>query len=205
MSIIPEDILEILKYFEMYDDIYNLIKLDQYSDYLPYFFNFFLEKKDINFITFFFGKDYMYIKYIIDFYSDSDIEYLKFLTTKFNIDIINHDYCLSNRACVKNNLELLKFLIKKGLKIPKRNSSMMYFAIQNNSEEVFKFLLEKYENVNDEENNIFKTLLQFKRLNLIELLFKHGYKFKKSDLFILNKLDKTFVYEVISKYDFLMK
>lgn len=205
MSIIPDDILEILKYFELYEDIYNLIKLDQYSDYFPYFFNFFLEKHDIDFIKFFFNKEHEHIKYIIDYYADNDVEFLKFITIKFNIDILNQDYCLYNRASVKNNLNLLKFLIQKGLKIPKSNSSMMYFAIQNNSKEIFEFLLEKYENVNDNENNIFKTLLQFKRLELIELLFDNGYKFKKSDLVILNNLDKSYVYNVISKYDFLMK
>ena len=89
---------------------------------------------------------------------NNDIEYMKHIINNTDVNIDSAQYTTGNTAlnyaAMKNNLDIVKLLVKAGANLEKENDNgetPLYNAVHHNNIEIVKFLIESGANINKAE------------------------------------------------------
>jgi len=89
---------------------------------------------------------------------NNDIEYVKHIINNTDVNIDSGQYTTGNTAlnyaAMKNNLDIVKLLVKAGANLEKENDNgetPLYNAVDHNNIEIVKFLIESGANINKAE------------------------------------------------------
>ena len=90
---------------------------------------------------------------------NNDIEYMKHIINNTDVNIDSAQYTTGNTAlnyaAMKNNLDIVKLLVKAGANLEKENDNgetPLYNAVHHNNIEIVKFLIESGANINTAES-----------------------------------------------------